>query len=433
MNPTTDELNRSGRGSITKFEMARSLLLCAILLVGGFAGGILYQRSTADSHSGEQFADLEAVQDVIESDYYYYPDAPDEQVQMESDMESGAIIGALGTLDDEYTRYLDVDESQTAEEGLDGKYGGVGIEVVIEGDVSFVSSVVPGSPADDAGIVRGDVIEQINGQRVQSTDSNEVLRMLRGDIGTELSMTFVRPTTGEVLDHNLVFEEVIIPSVTLEFIEGTDYAWLRISIFSDTTVADLDAAIEEIRARGSTGVILDLRGNGGGWVVAARQTLGRFINPSAGPAMFEDTSVDGEGMTEMPIEAADGITQIDLPMVVLIDGGTASAAEIVAGAMKDYNRATIIGEASFGKGSVQRIYEFSDGSTMRVTVAEWFTPSRGRIQSEGIRPDMEVAPTGQDPASDPILESGVQYLNSTINGPEASPEPATPTAAKPND
>lgn len=432
MNLSSDELNRSTGRSISRFELVRSLLLCAILLVAGFGAGVFVQRSNTESAANDQYADLEAVHDVIESDYYYYPGDSEERIQVESDMESGAINGALGTLGDEYTRYLDVDESETAEEGLEGRYGGVGIEVVIEGDVSFVSSVVPESPADDAGIVRGDVIEQINGQRVQSTDSNDVLRMLRGEKGTGLSITIVRPTTGEVLDHNLVFEEIVIPSVMLEFIEGTDYAVIRISIFGDTTVADLDAAIEEIRSRGSTGVILDLRGNGGGWVVAARQTLGRFIDPSAGPAMFEDVSAGDEGMTEMPIETAEGVTRLNLPMVVLIDGGTASAAEIVAGAMKDYDRATIIGETTFGKGSVQRIYEFSDGSTMRVTVAEWFTPSRGRIQSEGIRPEIEVAATSQGSSSDPILEAGIQELESILNAPSATPEAGDSSTPVPN-
>ena len=421
MNPTSDELNTTRERSGLRLEVIRSLLLCAILLVGGFAAGAFATRLNSESAANEPFADLEAVQDVIESDYYYYPADPEDKIQLESDMESGAIEGALGTLGDEYTRYLDVDDSQTAEESLEGKYGGVGIEVIIEGDVSFVNSVVPESPADDAGIVRGDVIEQINGQRVQSTDANEVLRLLRGDIGAELQITIVRPTTGEVIEQNLLLEEIVVPSVTLSFIEGTDYALIRISIFGDTTVADLDAAIAEIRARGSAGVILDLRGNGGGWVVAARQTIGRFVDPSAGPAMFEDTSSDDEGMTEMPIEVAEDVVPLDLPMVLLIDGGTASAAEIVAGAMKDYNRATIIGETSFGKGSVQRIYEFSDGSTMRVTVAEWFTPARARIQSEGIRPDIEVSASTQNSTSDPILEAGVEFLNTSSTDPVASP------------
>ena len=425
MNPPTVELKRESRTAVSRREVLRSLLICVVLLAGGFAAGLGVERSRSGEAQSEVFADLEEVHTVIEDNYYYYPTETDERIEIESDMEAGAIDGALLTLGDSYTRYLGVDESQTAQEGLEGKYGGVGIDVVLEGDVAFVSAVVPESPADDVGIVRGDVIEQINGARVQNTDVNEVIRMLRGEIGASLSITLVRPATGEILQHTLVLEEIVIPPVTLVFIEGTNYAWLRITLFGDNTVADLDAAIAEIRARGSAGVILDLRGNGGGWVVAARQTLGRFLDPSVGPALFEDTSASDEGMTQMSIEASDGTETLELPMVVLIDGGTASAAEIVAGSMKDYNRATLVGQTTFGKGSVQRIYEFADGSTMRVTVAEWFTPSRARIQSEGIRPDLDVTASSQSATDDPILEAGIRVLDAQMDYPTATP-PATP-------
>lgn len=423
MNPTPTELKPKRASGL---NVVRSLVLCVVLVLGGFAGGMLVQRNLNDSGNPSNFADLEAVYGVIESDYYYLPGDEDERIRMDAAMEAGAIEGALGSLGDVYTRYLDADESDTALEGLEGKYGGVGIDVVLEHDVAFVSAVVPDSPADEAGVLRGDVIEQINGARVQTTDTNEVVRLLRGEIGTTVSLTLIRPSTGEVIPIELTLEEIIVPSVILEFIEGTDYAWLRITIFGDTTVADLDEAIAEIRARGSKGVILDLRGNGGGWVVAARQTLGRFIDPSVGPAMYEDVAGDDE-MSAMAIESADGVVPLDLPMVVLTDGGTASAAEIVAGCLRDYQRATLVGERTFGKGSVQRIYEFSDGSTLRVTVAEWFTPSKSRIQSEGVRPDVEISVGEQGLESDPILNAGVQVLNSQVDDqatPVASPAPA---------
>lgn len=424
------ELNAHTSSRVSKKEIVRSLLICAVLLVGGFLAGVVSERRASPSGEG-MFANLEAVHSVIEDNYYYYPTSAEEQAAVDGDMESGAIDGALLTLGDSYTRYLDVDESQTAQEGMEGKYGGVGIEVIMDGDVAFVSSVVPESPADDVGIIRGDVIEQINGARVQTTDANDVLRMLRGDIGTEIGITLVRPSTGEVLDHTLTLEEIVIPPVTLVFIEGTNYAWLRITLFGDTTVADLDAAIAEIRARGSTGIILDLRGNGGGWVEAAQHTLGRFIDPSTGPAMFEDRSAGEGGMTEMPIQTGDGTVPLDLPMVVLIDGGTASASEIVAGAMKDYNRAILVGEKSFGKGSVQRIYEFSDGSTMRVTVAEWFTPSRARIQSEGIRPDVEIAASSDAAGDDAILQAGIDVLDTQLAPPASTPTSIGPASPVP--
>lgn len=424
MNLTPTELKSEPRPTLNGLKVAQSIVLCLILIVGGFVGGLLVERNLNGSDHTSNFADLEAVHGVIGTDYYYLPSDEDERARLDADMEAGAIEGALGTLGDVYTRYLDVDESDTAQEGLEGKYGGVGIDIVLEHDVAFVTSVVPDSPADDAGVLRGDVIEQINGARVQTTDTNEVVRMLRGDIGSSISITLIRPSSGEVISLDLTLEEIIIPSVILEFIEGTDYAWIHITIFGDTTVADLDEAIAEIRARGSKGVILDLRGNGGGWVVAARQTLGRFLDPGVGPAMYEDTAGADE-MVAMAIEPGDGIEPLDIPMVVLIDGGTASAAEIVAGSLRDYQRATLVGERTFGKGSVQRIYEFSDGATLRVTVAEWFTPSKSRIQSEGVQPDVQISTGGQPVDSDPVLDAGIQVLDSQVNGvstPLATPE-----------
>ena len=181
MNRRHAELNAVSSSRVSRREIVRSLLLCAVLLVGGFLAGVVVERRAGFSGGG-MFANLEAVHTVIEDNYYYYPTSAEAQAELDADMESGAIDGALLTLGDSYTRYLDVDESQTAQEGMEGKYGGVGIEVILDGDVSFVSVVVPQSPADDAGILRGDVIEQINGARVQSTDTNEVLRMLRGEL-----------------------------------------------------------------------------------------------------------------------------------------------------------------------------------------------------------------------------------------------------------
>ena len=405
-------MNRQQSRRQQQWYVARSVLLCGALLVTGFLTGATTERLRGSDD--ETFADLDAVYDVIEDNYYYLPADAESRADMTAEMESGAIDGALGSLDDEYTRYLDIDESQNAQESLQGKYGGIGIDVVLEGDIVFVSAVIPESPADEAGVLRGDMIEQVNGARVQAADQDEATRLVRGDIGDTITLTIVRPATGEVLALDLTLEEIVVPPVTLTFIEGTSYAWLRITLFGDATVADLDTAIAEIRAQGATGVILDLRGNGGGWVTAAQQTLGRFLAPDAGPALYEDRSLAEGEMVAMPIETAEGIQPLDVPMVVLIDGGTASAAEIVAGALKDYGRATVVGETNFGKGSVQGIFEFSNGSTMRVTVAEWFTPSKSRIQSEGIRPDIEVAAGGATEADDPILTAAISTLDERV-------------------
>jgi carboxyl-terminal processing protease len=192
-------------------------------------------------------------------------------------------------------------------------------------------------------------------------------------------------------------------------VPGTTLLWIQIDIFGDRTTLELDQALALGEESGATGVILDLRGNGGGWVQSAQETIGRFLPASVGPAMYEDSDPGPGGLVEQPIINGDQGPSA-LPLVVLVDRNTASAAEIVAGSLRDYDRALVVGEPTFGKGSVQRIFDFQDGASLRVTVAEWFTPSRGRIQDEGIRPDVLLTTDGtQSTQGDPFVNAAVSF------------------------
>lgn len=407
----------------------RLVSLGLLLLLLGLTIGMVLERQVLQGESGEPdtFADLEAAANVIEQNYYYLPTDAEARATLTDQMEEEAITGALTALDDAYTRYLPPDESATAQEDLEGRYGGIGVDLAFGEDVVIVANVIPDTPADEAGIKRGDVIEEVGGQQVAGVDPNEVTRMLRGEVGARINVTFVRPETNDVIEREFVLQEIVVPPVTLRFVEGTSIAWLRITIFGDTTVEELDAALATIEERGATGIVLDLRGNGGGWVESARATLGRFLDPSLGPAMYEDGTPGPGGLEPLPIDAGDGVQRVDLPMVVLVDGGTASAAEIVAGALRDYDRSMVIGEPTFGKGSVQRIFGFSDGATMRVTVAEWFTPSRGRIQGEGIQPDLQISAAPNGASDDPVLATAVRILGQG----QSRPSDLRETAATP--
>jgi carboxyl-terminal processing protease len=193
----------------------------------------------------------------------------------------------------------------------------------------------------------------------------------------------------------------------------------------------VDEALATLQENGATGIILDLRGNGGGWVTSAQGVLGRFLDPEVGPAMFEDISPGRGGEEPLPILGDEGNVRTDLPVIVLVDPGTASASEIVAGALKDYDRAIVVGERTYGKGSVQRIFGFSDGASLRVTVAEWFTPSRGRIQQEGIQPNVEI-PLGAHPESDgdPALDAAVKLMQDATTRPtDLIAAPPSPVAS----
>lgn len=409
----------------------RLVALGLLILLTGLTGGMVLERHVLQDASPTPgiFADLEAAAAVIEQNYYYLPTDPESRDTLTRDMQEQAINGALSALNDTYTRYLPPDESATAEEDLEGRYGGIGVDLAFGEDIVLVANVIPDTPADEAGIRRGDAIEEIDGIAVAGEDPNEVIRLLRGDIGSHVAVTVIRPESGDVFELDLVLEEIVVPPVTLRFIEGTDIAWLRITIFGDETVPEVDAALQEIEEAGSTGIILDLRGNGGGWVESARGTLGRFLDPSIGPAMYEDSTPGPGGMEPMAIESGEGVEPVELPMVVLVDGGTASSAEIVAGALRDYDRALVIGQPTFGKGSVQRIFAFSDGATMRVTVAEWFTPSQGRIQDEGINPDLQINASPHGEADDPVITTAVRVLESGQSRPSDLRDAATPAAS----
>lgn len=421
------------RAPLSPFQLYLRLgALFVLVLLVGVAGGILIERNFGETARGEAgFPDLQAVVDVIDNNYYYRPTSEQESEALDRRMEQQAIVGLLTTLGDEYTRYLSADQSKTAQEDLEGRYGGTGIEVRLESNQVVVSNVVPESPAEDAGIVRGDVIERIDDLLVDVSDFDGLIRQLRGDVGSRVKLSLLRPGTGTSFDVEMAREEIVVPPVTFRMVPGTSIGWVQVTIFGDRTTAGIDDALTKAKDAGATGLVLDLRGNGGGWVTSAQEVLARFISQDGGPALYEDLTPGRGGEEPLPL-LGDGAMVTDLPLVVLVDRGTASAAEIVAGALKDYNRALVIGEPTYGKGSVQRIFSFSDGATLRVTVAEWFTPSRGRIQDEGIRPDLSVsfnahAATGDDP----VLAAGLTMLESGRSRPADLAEGAATPAATP--
>jgi len=214
--------------------------------------------------------------------------------------------------------------------------------------------------------------------------------------------------------------------VSYRLIPESTVAVLQVTVFGDNTTAELDAALKQAKNDGVTGVILDLRNNGGGWVDSAQQMIGRFVPESSGPALYEQLDPDGSERTPQPIIPGE-VAMYDVPLVVLVNAGTASASEIVAGALRDYDRAVIVGERTFGKGSVQRVHDFQDGSSARITFAEWLTPGEKRIQGEGIEPDVAVSAGSEGESVDYQLDRAIEVLtgNPSKSGDLVVP-PATP-------
>lgn len=422
---------------MTHFYVRMTGLFLLVLLVG-VAGGLLVGRATygEQANANASFNDLDAVTGVLTDHYYYRPTDDVDQEHFVDSLEQNAISGMLTSLDDDYTRYLLPADAQVAAEQLEGEYGGIGVTLQEIDGLVRVAHVGPDTPASRASIRAGDVVERIDSRPVSSIAEELDGIDLRGPVGSTVVLTVMHDSAGMSTDVVLERQAIIVHPVAWEMIPNTNYMRIKIDIFGDRTTPEVDQAIAEAEANDVDGIVLDLRGNGGGWVLSAQETIGRFLADGVGPAMYEDASPERGGEGELPIVNGDSLPT-DLPLIVLVDGNTASAAEIVAGSLRDYDRALVVGEQTFGKGSVQRIFDFQDGASLRVTVAEWFTPSKGRIQDDGIRPDVLLT-TGENASGpgDPFVTAATSFLDSgqsrptdlALNPPTTEPARATPAA-----
>ncbi|MGE3797835.1 MAG: S41 family peptidase [Thermomicrobiales bacterium] len=402
----------------------------ALVAMTGFAGGLYFERSvlgtsgsnapleisslSTDTGGGEglpSFSRLDSVLQLVEDEYYLMPAASEDTESFWADLEERAIEGLTVGLDGHST-YLPPNDSEAAADTLNGTYEGIGVWISSQDGVVKVVAPVPGSPAERAGIRSGDVIVEIDGVRTDGLDGNGAVEALIGPAGEQVSLMVQRPSTEEMLNFDIVREKITYPVVDYSLDEEHDIAIIHITIFGDRTVAELDAALQRAQDDGATGLILDLRNNGGGWVESAQATIGRFVDEESGPALYEDfdPSVDGDEQAEPIIGGENEV--LDLPLVVLVNGGTASASEIVAGALMDYERAFVIGEQTFGKGSVQRVHEFEDGASLRLTFAHWLTPGLSAIEGQGLAPDQIVPLIDDEAGVDEQLLAAIDWFAS---------------------
>jgi C-terminal peptidase prc len=361
------------------------------------------------------------VREILEDEYFFLPASPEARATFWADVEKGAVDGMaiaaatpVASLDDyrreldygaargmtesladDYTVFLEPLRGAPLREELAGEYQGIGIWVEHpEGQFTIVAPI-PGSPAARADLRAGDVIVAADGQELGALETDAAMSLIRGPVGSSVVLTIRRPGTPEVFDVTVNREAIEIPAVVYEAQAEGKVAHITVAIFGDNTTRELDAALKRAKEEGVSGIVLDLRGNGGGWVTSAQEMIGRFIPDDTGPALYQDLDLkdDGDLISEQIVGG--GESAFDVPLAVLIDGGTASAAEIVAGAVRDYERGTLVGEPSFGKGLVQRVHDFEDGSSARITFARWLTPDRIPIPDEGLTPDIVVT---NDPA-----------------------------------
>jgi carboxyl-terminal processing protease len=359
---------------------------------------------------------LAQVEQLIADSYYGRPQDTQNQEAFWDELEGQALSGLASGLDG-YSTYLPPEDQKRASNQLEGTFEGIGVWVATRDGRMTIVAPIPGSPAEEAGILAGDVILQIDGTSVEGLTDTDALELLQGPAGEKVSLVLQRGN-GEPMTLEVERRKIPVPVVTYKFDEDANIGIITIVVFGDKTAAELDAAIQAAKNDGVKGIVLDLRNNGGGWVQSAQETIGRFVPADSGPALWEDFDPAGDD-DEISREILSGdVTAYDIPLVVLVNNGTASAAEIVAGALRDYGRATIVGETTFGKGSVQRVHEFEDGSSFRLTFAHWLTPERHAIDKIGIAPDVKVATTPPNETGDFQLDAAVQVLVTN---------PATPT------
>jgi len=317
----------------------------------------------------------------------------------------GAISGMVNALGDPYTAFMNPEEAQTFTNEMKGTFEGIGAEVGIKNNQLLIIAPLEDSPAKKAGLLSGDKILKINGQDTTGLSLSEAVSKIRGPKGTEVKLLISREGFSEPKEFTIVRDLIKVKSVSWEM-KNSEIAYIRLRSFDENSANEFKDAATEILAKNPRGIILDLRDNPGGYLDSSVEIASEFI--PKGVIVYEKFK-DGR---KKEYKATGNATLEKFKLVVLINKGSASASEIVAGAIKDYRRGTLVGEQTFGKGSVQDLDELKGGAAIRITIAWWLTPSGRSINEEGIKPDMVVKMTEKDynQNRDPQLDKALELL-----------------------
>lgn len=365
-----------------------SVVFAIVMLLGG---------TLASNYMG--LGNLIKVITLVKSQYLFEV-APERLVE-------GAIKGLVGSLDDPYSSYLDTKTYSQLQEQIRGSFGGIGILVGIKDQYLTVVKPFPNTPAAEAGIKAGDIITAIGEQRAKDMDTEMAVSLMRGPIGSTVELTIAREGVPEPLKIPLVREEISVPTVEGQMVPNeNNIGYIIISQFTENTGDELVDILEELRQAGMKGLILDVRDNPGGELGSAVKVADQFL--SEGPIVHIDYRI-GRDHT---FPANPG--KLTLPLVVLVNGGSASAAEILAGAVKDAGAGTLIGTQTFGKGVVQTVFPLDNGAGLKLTTARYLTPNKHDIHKKGITPNIAL---DQEPGAkeDLQLAEAVKLVREKIN------------------
>jgi len=386
----------------------KASLLVAGALLGATAMSVIYSAGVPASAAGNStYKELSVFGDVFERVRAQYVTPPDEKKLIEA-----AINGMLSSLDP-HSSFMNSDQAADMRTQTKGEFGGLGIEVTMDKDLVKVVTPIEDTPAAKAGILSGDYISKIDGTDVRGLTLNQAVEKMRGKVGEAIKLEIIRQGADKPLEFTVKRDIIAVQAVKYR-VEG-DVGYLRIISFTEKTFDDLKKAMDKIQAQVPDdklkGYVLDLRLNPGGLLDQAIDVSDAFLNKG------EIVSTRGREASETRrFDATEGDLSHGKPLIVLINGGSASASEIVSGALQDLKRATVVGTRSFGKGSVQTIIQLGDSGALRLTTALYYTPSGRSIQGTGITPDIKVEEPVPDDLKGKVEVEGESSLSGHIKG-----------------
>ena len=411
-------------GGVLTGVLAVALVAGGIYL--GYSAWMFFQYSRAQNVSVQENAEgvsansvatqntlnkLDVIEETIEK---YYLEDVDEQT-----LEDGIYKGMVESLGDPYSTYYAPDELEQIQEKTEGIYYGIGAYIGIDTETSLprLTGIIDGTPAQESGLRAGDLIYQVDGTDVQGLELEQVTSLVKGEEGTTVHLTIIREGESDYLEIDVVRRQVESPTVNQEMLDDR-IGYIQITEFDTVTLDQFTEALAVCRGKGMEGLILDLRGNPGGNLSTVCE-IARQILPKGLIVYTEDKN--GK-RTEY---SCDGEHEMTEELVVLVDGNSASASEILAGAIKDYGIGTLVGTTTFGKGIVQRIISLTDGSAVKLTVSHYYTPNGNNIHEVGIEPDVEIAFDGDAYYNDDVdnqLQKAIEVMNEKLGAADGQEE-----------
>ena len=407
---------KSFLGGIVTGVLAAALILSGVFM--GRSAWNLFQASRAQEAASQSAAEntgsdtvanqrtmdkLKLLEDPIGK---YYRESVDEQT-----LEKGVYDGLVKALGDPYSVYYSAEELKELQDKTEGIYYGIGAYIGIDADTSLprLTGIIEGTPAQESGLRAGDLLYKVDGEEVQGLELTQVVSKVKGEEGTTVHLTIIREGESDYLEIDVVRRKVESPTVNQKMLDN-NIGYIQITEFDTVTLDQFTEALAVCRGSGMKGLILDLRGNPGGNLNTVCD-IAREILPKGLIVYTEDKNGKRTEYT------CDGTNQIKEPLVVLVDSGSASASEILAGAIKDYGIGTLVGTTTFGKGIVQRIISLSDGSAVKLTVSNYYTPNGNNIHKIGIAPDIEEKFDGEAYYNDGVdnqLNKAIEVMNGKL-------------------